>query len=97
MNLLITNIDWDTDGHPIEECNLPSTVVMLYAPGEPDITEDSVSLDVEEAISTTLTEAFGFCHKGYLWERLSKAHDTHAGGGFFPERLGICCFPADTF
>jgi hypothetical protein len=83
MNLLITNVKWDTEGETLEECRLPNTVVMLDAPGNPD----------EETISTTLSDAFGFCHDGFKWERLNPAHDTHAGGGFFPDRLAIARYP----
>lgn len=91
MQLLITNIQWDTEGESLEECRLPSTVIMLDAP-EQALRSQDVN-DMEEAISTTLSDAYGFCHGGFKWEVLNDAHDTHAGGGFFPERLGVCRYP----
>lgn len=83
MQLLITAIQWDTDGEELDECALPETVVMLDAPGNPD----------EDTISETLSDAFGFCHGGFQWERLSPVQDTHAGGGYYPKRLGLCRYP----
>lgn len=84
MQLLITAIQWDTEGETVDECRLPEVVVMLDAPGNPD----------EDTISETLSDAFGFCHGGFNWELLTPVQDTHAGGGFYPERLGLCRYPS---
>lgn len=85
MHLLVTRIEWDTDGVSVEECALPETVIVFDAP-------DTIGnlLEYEEAISQSLSEAFGFCHNGFQWERFCSAADTHAGGGYFPRNLGLC-------
>lgn len=85
--ILLTNIQWDTEGVSVEECNLPSSVLVIEVPAPPD---DEF---VEETIGDALTEAFGFCHDGFSWEQLSPAKDTHAGGGYFPNRLGVIRCP----
>ena len=87
MHLLLTEIQWDDEGMGYEECNLPNTVVALDAPE--NVTEDYINNEVSEALS----DCFGFCHHGFQWERLSKVHDTHAGGGFFPARLATMLAP----
>ena len=85
MHLLI-KVKWDTDGQPYDECRLPFTVVMLDVPKK-------IDAETEDVIATTLSDAFGFCHFSWDWERLSPVHDTHAGGAFYPDRLGLCRYP----
>lgn len=80
-NVLVTDIEWDDEGMGLEECMLPSNVVMLEVP------DNASGEEIEETASEQLSEAFGFCHKGFNWQVLSPAQDTHAGGGFFPNRL----------
>jgi|PlaIllAssembly_1097288.scaffolds.fasta_scaffold123289_3 hypothetical protein len=87
MHLLISNIQWDDEGMGLEECALPTVVVMLDVPDEVD------QVELEDNISETLSDSFGFCHNGFTWERLNPAHDTHAGGGYFPQRLGLMRWP----
>jgi len=83
MHCLLTEVQWDLEGQPIEDCNLPTTILVLDVPpiGDP-----------EENIAEVITEAFGFRHYGFKWERFSSTHDTHAGGGFFPSHLGIVAY-----
>lgn len=92
MHLLVTDIAWDDEGMGYEECCLPTTVVVLDAP---DIPEGIQPQEIEDEVSELLSDAFGFCHMGFVWQRLSEIHDTHAGGGFLPERLGLVRFPQD--
>jgi hypothetical protein len=86
MHLLINGIQWDTEGETLEECRLPETVVMLDAP-------DTIGEVEEDIIGSTLSDAFGFCHYSWNWERLTPVADTHAGGGFFPTNLALCRYP----
>ena len=88
-HVLISAIEWDDEGMGLEECCLPSQVVVLDVPEE----EDSDPEEVEENLSELLSDAFGFCHKGFSWGPLYEVQNTHAGGGFFPERLGLCQYP----
>lgn len=83
MHLLVSNIQWDTDGETLDDCFLPETVLVLNAPDQPD----------DETISTLLSEAFGFCHKGFNSDTM--IFHTHAGGGIFPRNLAFCYYPAD--
>ena len=82
MHLLLTDIQWDTEGESLDDCALPSTVLVLDV-NNPD--EEYINNDISEALS----DSFGFCHNGFQWERLNQVQDTHAGGGFFPARLAI--------
>ena len=84
---LLTNIQWDTQGESTEGCNLPENVLVI------DVLTPLDDEFVEEAIGDALTEAFGFCHDGFSWELLTPIQDTHAGGGFFPDRLGVIRCP----
>lgn len=88
MHLLVTNIQWDTDGESLEECRLPSAVLIVNFRIHSHFENDD-----EERVGDLLSEAYGFCHNGFTWERFGKVHDTHAGGGFFPERLGVIVDP----
>ena len=81
MHLLLTNIEWDTEGESREECALQESVFVL------DVDEHA---DVDEAISSQLSDAFGFCHYGYQSERFD--HKTHAGGGYYPRDLAVIVF-----
>jgi hypothetical protein len=81
MHLLVTDIEWDTDGMPLDECCLPVNVIVLDVPD--DIDDEYIDNEVSELLS----DAFGFCHQGFLAEKFD--NETHAGGGYFPDRLGI--------
>lgn len=87
MTLLITEIQWDTEGHPLEECQLPTTVLVVecFDPTTPEF--------VQEIIGETLQEAFGFIHHGFKYERLADVQPTHTGGGIFPPRLAVMQCP----
>ena len=91
MHVLIKP-EWDDEGMGLEECALPATVVVLDVP---DVPEGIQPQEIEDELSELLSDAFGFCHYGFTWERLTEVQDTHAGGGFLPERLGLIRFPKD--
>jgi len=57
----VSNIVWDTDD---EVCDLPKSVMFFGCP-------DALSDDDEDAISEMLSDAFGFCHKGFNIELLT--------------------------
>lgn len=84
MHLLITEIEWDTEGETIEECALPQNVIVIDADNELDHPDD-----LNEEISNLLSDAFGFCHYGFQVEKLTKQHNTHGGGGLLLDRLGV--------
>lgn len=86
MHLLITP-EWDTDGKSLKACCLPRLVLMLDAPAR-------IGPAQQEVISDALSDAFGFCHNGWTWERFTEVASTHAGGGYFPDALGVCRYPA---
>jgi hypothetical protein len=88
MNILITEIVWDTEGESKKECCLPDAIVVL------DVPQPTADEDMEENLGEIISEAFGFCHYGFKWETFSKVHDTHAGGGFYPDNLAIIGTPA---
>lgn len=102
MHLLVTNIQWDTDGMGVEECCLPTSVLVLDI--DPDeivdveLADESMGLtldeEIEELLSTTLSDAFGFCHGGYQWQ-IFDANEvkTHGGGGYYKEGLGVLVLP----
>lgn len=61
MKLLITDIQWDCDGmKPVEDCGLPTTVLVLNAP-------DTFTNDDEEGeeLGTHLSDVYGFLFDGY--------------------------------
>ena len=87
FSCLLTNIQWDTNGESVEECNLPEYVLVI------DVLTPLDDEFVEETIGDSLSEAFGFTHDGFSWEQLTPAQYTHAGGGFFPDRLGVIRCP----
>lgn len=62
---VVTNIQWDTDGHSLNECGLPESVLYL---GMPVQSEDFD--DVDERISVDLSDRFGFCHDGFKLDTL---------------------------
>lgn len=82
MNVLITDIVWDTDGETNEECRLPDAIVVL------DVPQPTADEDMEENLQQIITDAFGFCHDGFRWEMYNKSHNTHTGG-FYPKNLAI--------
>lgn len=89
MHLLITEIEWDTEGESIEECALPKNVIVIDAGNELDHPDLFDPDDLNEEISNLLSDAFGFCHYGFQVEKLTKQHNTHGGGGLLLDRLGI--------
>ena len=84
MQLLLTNLAWDSEGQTLEECRLPDNVVVL------DFNDDGTYLidEYNDNISDLLLNNFGF-HASFTWERLTDSHDTHAGGAFFPKNLAL--------
>lgn len=87
MHLIVTDIQWDTEGETAEACALPENVVVLDAPANMTFN------DLDNGVSEVLSDAFGFCHQGFSWEQLTSDHYTHAGGGIFPKHLALCRFP----
>ena len=81
IQILIHDIEWDDEGQGLDECRLPSNVLLL---ADTPIEEDDVS--------EYLSEAFGFCHYGYnftQFDQYRREQATHAGGGFYPDDLAI--------
>jgi hypothetical protein len=61
--LLITNIDWDTEGmKAVEDCNLPLAVLVVNAPDNWDNDEYK---NEDGGLGDILSETYGFCHYGY--------------------------------
>jgi len=59
--LLITQIDWDTEGmKAVEDCNLPLTVLVVNAPD--DWEREDYKDDI---LGSELSEVYGFCHYGF--------------------------------
>jgi len=59
--LLITKIDWDTEGmKAVEDCNLPLAVLVVNAPNCWDTEEYK-----DGVLSEELSEVYGFCHYGF--------------------------------
>jgi hypothetical protein len=62
MHLIITDIEWDTDGmDAVADCGLPTTVIVLDAESDD---EDYISNEISEQLS----DNFGFCHEGFQAE-----------------------------
>ena len=55
--VFISDIDWDTDGEPH---SLPQNIIM-------DLMWCYTVEEIEDLISDTLIEEYGFCHKGFSW------------------------------
>jgi len=53
----VFNIVWETDGAPVE---LPTTMTVRV--------EVDSSDELDDAVSDAITEATGFCHKGFEYE-----------------------------
>lgn len=85
-HVLVTNIQWDTDGMPVDECELPTTVLFLDVPCGSDLEGD-----VDDRISCLLSDAFGFCHNGYHAAdlRIPQLNDRHLT---FNERVGLVTY-----
>jgi hypothetical protein len=60
--IIITNIQWDTDGVPVD--NLPAFANMII-PDLPTGTEDA---QIEDIISDYLSDSIGFCVFGFDYE-----------------------------
>lgn len=56
-----TNIRWDLDGQDLD-VDLPQEMTLET---DPSVLDDE---NAEEIISDMLTEATGFCHKGFVYE-----------------------------
>lgn len=84
QSVVLTNIQWDTEGQTKEECNLPETVLVV------DLNE-LIDSNVRDFIGTELVNAFGFNHSGYDLDRFVN-QETHQGGGFFPKNLAVIQF-----
>ena len=76
QHFLLENIEWDCDGmKPVEDCNLPLTVLAVNVPpGGPDgISED----ELEEHLGECLSETYGFLHYGFTLSPVSLDSPGH--------------------
>jgi len=89
----ITDIEWDTDGEPIEECGLPETVMVLCDHQHDDgvaATLDGPREVLEEILGEYLSESFGFLQRGFRYSiGAAESYRTSGGGGYCPKRLGL--------
>ena len=79
MHLLLTEIDWDTDGmRPVEDCNLPLSVLAINAPAH-EMNADELT----EYLGDLLHEVYGFHHYGFTPAPISldgvRCEDINAG------------------
>lgn len=88
MHLLLTDIQWDDEGMGLEECRLPSSVLVINIPPIVAGFGKVVTAIDEPEIGEQLAEAFGFLHNGFKFEVFNQRHNTH-NAGFFPERLAV--------
>lgn len=61
--ILVEQIKWDFEGMTLEECKLPDHVLFINLP-EMLPEED----EIEEFLSETLSDRFGFNHAGFDWK-----------------------------
>ena len=80
MHLLISDIQWETDGEPLDECGLPESVLVLDVPA--DIASDET---LQESLDSQLSDQFGFLHEGFV-------HQVFDGTNNFPNKLGVFTF-----
>ena len=62
-------IQWDktdSDGSPVE-ADLPSEVVVTLK--DLDIDDNATESEIEDALSEYLTDYYGFCHYGFVFEK----------------------------
>jgi len=59
-NYIITNIEWDTDELEID---LPTDFFISV-----DIKEGATELEIEEKISESISDEYGFCHFGFNYK-----------------------------
>lgn len=81
IQILIHEIEWDDEGQGLNECRLPSNVLLLA----------DTPINAED-VGEYLSEAFGFNLHGYKttqFDQFRREQATHAGGGFYPEDLAI--------
>ena len=85
MHYLITEIEWDSEGETLEECQLPDNVLMLNVPNP------TVDEDLENNIGIALSDAFGFNVYSFKFSLLVKEDYTHIGGrgALFLPRLAV--------
>jgi hypothetical protein len=60
-NFLVTDIEWDTEAEPQEDCGLPSQVLVVNIPQEVWSNED----ELDNQLSELTSDCFGFCHRGF--------------------------------
>ena len=84
LSIIVTDIEWDTEGQIREECNLPEVVLVLDS-------HQPMSKDLEEFIGVELLNSFGFNHNGFKFSRYLN-QETHPGGGYFPKNLAVMPF-----
>lgn len=65
IKVKVNDIKWDTDG---EEVELPKNLIMEIWHKELDDVNDDFEL--EEYISDTLSNMYGFCHFGFKFTRI---------------------------
>lgn len=83
MNYLITEIEWDSEGETLEECQLPDNVLMLNVP------EPTADEDLENNLGIALSNAFGFNLYTFKFCLLTNQDYTHVGGALFLPRLAV--------
>lgn len=84
--LLISDIQWDTEGQTLEECNLPESVLIFdsfwVAPNEDEL---------REQLGPILVDKFGFNHSGFKLELGCSAAGIRPNkmDVVFPQRLAV--------
>jgi hypothetical protein len=63
--LLITDIDWDTDGEDPIACNLPENIVVIH-----EHAGIKPSDDMMEQITNQVSDVFGWCIKQLCWDEV---------------------------
>lgn len=62
MRVVISNIEWDTDGENPEELGLPTDCIEVGV-------EDGVEEDeLDDWISDYLSDIYGYCHNGFSYD-----------------------------
>jgi len=90
--LLLLTVDWDTDGESLDDCGLPSKVLVPDFPESCHLGANLIKFEAEEALGDHLSDQFGFCHNGWSIEVLNVQNHT----GYVAEvdkRIGIMFCP----
>ena len=84
LSIIVTDIDWDTEGQALEDCKLPEAILVVDS-------HHPMSGQLEEFIGVEIFNKFGFNHNGFKCERYVD-QATHPGGGYFPKNLALLPF-----